>query len=695
MNAHVLSVVVALVCAAQATSAPRGSRQLPLNGAWRFTIDPQGRGEAQRWQDATPELRWDRVTVPHCWNADPRFPYTGVAWYRRNFQTPAGWSGLRARLRFGAVFYKAHVWVNGKSAGTHEGGYTPFEFDVTELLNPAAGENLVVVQVDNRWDDTTLPGSRPGSTPELEVYPWWEYGGLIRDVTLQAVPALSIATMKVESEPDLTRGTARVRVAVQLRNAGPEPATVNVSAEPSRDGASLSATYRRSQKLEIPAHDGATARLEFDLAAADVALWHPDTPRLYRMKVSAGDDELESSFGIRKIETRGTQLLLNGEPLKMAGANRPVDDPTYGSLEPAEVVERDLRLMKEAGLELMRIIHYAPDERVVEWADRHGMLLILEAGNWQLSPEQMDSPLMRARWRTQMGELVERDWNHPSVIAWSVGNEFASNTRSGIEWVRDGRDFVRSLDSSRLVTFASNRAAAASNRRPTDEASGLVDLVMINTYSSGAELARTFDHVHELWPDKPLLVSEYGARADAVNVYGEPMDGDASALSEQYFNDFLATVRARPWISGTSVWTFNDYRSRFPGTHADGYRWWGLVDAKRVKRPSYVWMRREMAPAVIGDLRSSANGVSVQLSSRSDFPAYTLRGYRLRWTWLDGQNRELSREEQALPVLAPGSAHTSAARPPSGAASVRLEVLRPTGFVMCDRNQVVPKQVAH
>jgi beta-glucuronidase len=671
-----LFATLLLACAEPAFAAPRAARQLTLNGDWRFTTDSQDQGEALRWHDAVPETGWDRVNVPHCWSVDPRFPYAGAAWYRRGFPTPSGWDGMRVRLRFGAVFYKARVWVNGKLAGAHEGGYTPFELDVTELLQPAGQANLLVVLVDNRWDYTTLPGARPGTTPQTQVYPWWDFGGIIRDVTLQAVPPLSIDTLKVEAEPDLASGTARIRIAVRLRNSGADASTVNVSAEPHRDGKPLDAAYRRQQALEVPAHGSATARLELQLIAPDVSLWHPDSPRLYTLKATAGDDELETSFGIRKLEARGSQLLLNGEPIRMAGANRPVDHPAFGSMEPAEVVERDLRLMKEAGLEMMRLIHYAPDPRVVEWADRHGMLLILEAGNWQLVPEQMDSPLMRARWQSQMREMVERDWNHPSVVAWSVGNEFLSDTPSGIAWVRDGREFVRSLDPTRFITFASDHAASPSNRRPTDEASHLVDLVMVNVYSSGAGLARALDHVHELYPDKPLLISEFGARADAVDVMGQPIEGDPAVIRDRYFQSSLAVIRARPWVSGASVWTFNDYRSRFPSTSPSGYRLWGLVDEQRRPRQIYRTLQREFTPAVIAKLEGSL----VTIAGRGDFPSYTLRGYSLRFSLLDGAGKTLQQSTLPVPTVQPGKTVAVRLPKPAGAASCRLQLIRPTGI---------------
>ena len=133
------------------------------------------------------------------------------------------------------------------------------------------------------------------------------------------------------------------------------------------------------------------------------------------------------------------------------------------------------------------------------------------------------------------------------------------------------------------------------------------------------------------------------------------------------------------------MWTFNDYRSRYPGTNPDGYRWWGLVDSKRHPRPAYAWVREEFSPAVLGELLTGSGRASIALTTRADFPAYTLRGYRLRWVWLDRTDGEVGSVEEALPDLAPGAGRQADAVIPAGAASLRLEVIRPTGFRMIDR----------
>jgi beta-glucuronidase len=225
----------------------------------------------------------------------------------------------------------------------------------------------------------------------------------------------------------------------------------------------------------------------------------------------------EATFGIRRFEVRGEELHLNGRPVRLGGANRPSDDPKFGLIEPVAVVERDLRLMKTAGMELQRINHHAPPPALLDLADRLGMLIVPEAGNWQLQPSQMDDPAIRADFQHQMRELVERDWNHPSVVAWSVGNEYASDTPAGVRWTKDMAAFVRTLDSSRPITFASYRAFRADLARPEDEGSQFVDFVSINSYAAADRLGAVLDLVHQRYPGKPIVISEFGLRNDKAS----------------------------------------------------------------------------------------------------------------------------------------------------------------------------------
>ncbi|CAA9325766.1 MAG: GH2 [uncultured Cytophagales bacterium] len=663
MLALPLALLLALPATAQYTI--RQPDAIPLHGAWHFTLDPAAVGEPEGWYRSDyPMGRWDQVPVPHCFSVDKRYLfYTGTAWYRRTFPWgPA--AGKRVRLHFDAAYYACRVWLNDRQAGTHEGGYTPFSFDVTDLLKE--GENTLAVSVDNNtWKRGTIPGAkdeyREADAPGGQFPGWMNYGGLVRPVYLTVEPEVYAENVKVEADPDLAKGTARLRLKIRIRNASGQPVSPKLAFRVEGNGKTVSANWK-VRTVSIPAGGTAVVEAETVLKAGDVKLWSPDEPNLYQLRVTLAGDTLTTPFGIRKVEVRNAQLLLNGKPLRAAGGNRVVDYPELGSLEPDWLVEKDLRLMKEAGMELSRLTHYTPSETVLDWADRNGMLIITEAGNWQLTPRQMDNDTIRAKFRTQFREMAERDWNHPSVIAYSVGNEYLSERAAGQRWTKDMIAYGRSLDATRLFTFASMRLNTMP-KNPADEASQYVDFVSTNTYGNHAAVLKK---IHELYPDKPILVSEYGRRADDA-------EGEAGQVS--YLAQFLADIRAMPYVMGAAWWSFNDYQSRYPGTNANGYRPWGLVGPERNPRPLYAAHRREMAPVTLrkvswlpgGDGR---HGLRVRITARNDFPSYAVRGYQLK------------AGPVALPIpdLQPGQSAELTIPVRGFARTLAVEIHKPTGF---------------
>lgn len=339
---------------------------LSLNGRWHFALDPLKLGDRYGWHlPETKVTRWDEVEVPHCWPVDPRYQYTGTAWYRRTFDVPRSWESKHVRLRFGAVFYKARVWINGELAGEHEGGYTPFVVEATAFLR-FGQSNAVVVAVNNEWSLDSLPGARPLPEPHYQVYPWWNYGGIVRPVTLEATPLVFVRQQKVEPEVHLEGPRAQVRVRVWVSNVTDEQITVSItgtlqrwSAEGLREVPGLS---KATTQTKVPPQGSVEATLDWQLEPGQVELWNLNRPALYVSQVEArpegGDPELadvhSARFGLRRVEVRSDGLYLNGELIRLAGANRPSDHPLFGLIEPDEVVHRDLELMKQAGLRLAR-----------------------------------------------------------------------------------------------------------------------------------------------------------------------------------------------------------------------------------------------------------------------------------------------------------------------------------------------------
>ncbi|MCX6216718.1 glycoside hydrolase family 2 TIM barrel-domain containing protein [Spirosoma sp.] len=667
MRQRLLFLVLITLCASAsfAQYTIRDPNAIPLHGEWRFALDPVDAGERGNWyRDDASLNRWEKVTVPHCFSVDPRFQfYTGTAWYRRTFpfqSTP----GKRVILHFDAAYYATSVWVNNRKVGTHEGGYTPFQFDITDFLQAESATgalNTIAVSVNNNtWKTTTIPGAKDNNLPES--FPGWlNYGGLIRPVYLTVEPEVYVENVKAEASPDLVKGTATLVLKTRIRNAGKQAITPKLAFRVEQNGKPVVLTWKQPAG-SVAAGQTTVLEAETVLKAADVKLWSVDQPTLYDLQVVSATDTVRTHFGIRKVEVRNAQLLLNGQPIKVAGGNRVVDHTGLGSLEPDWLVEKDMRLMKEAGMELHRLTHYTPSETVYDWADRNGMLIISEAGNWQLTPRQMDNDTMRTKFRQQFREMAERDWNHPSVIAYSVGNEYLSEQPAGQRWTKDMIAYARELDPTRLYTFASMRLNTLP-KKPEDEASQYCDFISTNTYGNHANILK---HIHSLYPDKPIFVSEYGTRADGK-------EGEAGQVT--HIEKFLADIRPLPYVVGASWWSFNDYLSRHDGTNPDGTRPWGLVRGDRSKRLLYKAHQTGMAPVTIEKVSWTTGGegvhnVTLRITARPDFPAYTLKKYQLK----------VDKMRLTIPDLQPGQ-QANLTLPVRGFdKTLTVEVIKPTGF---------------
>lgn len=673
-------------------AAPPQRQRFELSGHWRFFPDYPGQGEANDWHkpDAV-TTHWDSVEVPHIWNLEPRYEHTGAAWYRRTFPTPALKPGQRARLLFGAVFYRSKIWLNGTLLGEHEGGYTAFEFDATHALNQG-GDNLLAVMVDNSWNTETIPGSRVGGTPRDLTYPWWNWGGIKKPVHLEITPAVYVERQKIVASPDLAAGTAAVSVKVWVKNTTATVQQRRVRLRLRRPGAWNDAGLGEAT-VRLAPHATTMAEILIRLDVPNVALWDMDRPNLYEslVELDSGQDPPDAHlarFGIRRIEIRGAKLLLNGEPVSFGGANRSADHPRFGSMENHEVVDQDLRMMKQANMGLARILHYPCSQNLLDWADEHGFLIIGEAGNWGLPPQQLDSDVIREKWRSQTHEMIEQSWNHPSVIAWSAGNEYESDTPAGVRWTRDMITFMRGLDDSRLMTFISLGGKAFSKVKPEENSFHYADILCPNIYGNGS-LGEAMEILHKTWPDKPVFVTEFGWRADA---------SPSEQWRSEQFREAMTILRKYPFVIGASVWSWNDYKSRHYGTNPDGYRHWGLVTASREPRGAYWTLREEFSPVVIAgveiDRKSqglmASFAVRVNLEGRTDFPSRVVRNHEVVVLLVKADGGIAKRIREKVPELRPGQKLEIAVPVSpfdiSTAAKVRVEWVQPAGVVGLEKS---------
>lgn len=621
-----------------------GEGVIDLGGAWSFTTDAAAHGEADGYADpATDVSGWDTLPVPGNWDVHDRYgTYKGLGWYRTTFETGDldATAGERAWLRFGAVYWTADVWLNGQRLGGHVGGYTPFEFDVTDYL--VDGENTLVVAADNSFSQGA----------------WWSWGGISREVHLVKTAELGVLRQQITATPDPAAGTAEVASTVVLRNAGDADREVTVSgALASAEGAALvPAAGDLVRTVTVPAGGTTQVELTAQLAAGSFALWQLDDPRLYRLDVTLSADgspvhAVSDRFGIRSFVIDGTSFRLNGEKVKLAGANRVSDNPIDGNTEPVDFVRRDLDRMKAAGMDFTRIMHYPQSPELLDYADEIGMLLIAETPVWGGARNLLGEI---TQIQHEFREMVERDYNHPSVIAYSVANEIGSDSPAGIEYDRRMAEFSRQVDPSRYVTQVSNRIGGISNG--SQDGSQYMDFVSINMYGGFAAGA---DHAHAMYPNVPIFVSEYSPDGYTFGINRESVDFRTGTGSS------ADAFRSRDFVAGWSQWTYNDYRSDFSGSSPNLVRGWGDIDVWEREKRAFEQVRAANAPVAGFTLSGiSATGTGglglVHIEPRgaldADGPGRSLHGYTLSLRVSDADGDVVGGALIALSDIAPGAA---------------------------------------
>ncbi|WP_164863468.1 glycoside hydrolase family 2 TIM barrel-domain containing protein [Agromyces sp. LHK192] len=657
-----------------------GRSRISLDGDWAFRAEDLARasdpdapdvdGVAEGWHEpATDVSDWDTLSVPGNWSVHDRYGrYEGNGWYRRTFEpgSLSAAAGERASIRFGAVYDTATVWLNGARLGAHTGGYTPFEFDVTDYL--VDGENTLVVRADNSFQQGA----------------WWSWGGMSRSVELVKTGQVVIDRQQIVATPDLAAGTAHVASTVFLQNAGDEARSVSLRGRITDAATGSTVADGLHAEVEVPAGGSAQAVLAADLAPGAFQLWSMDDPNLYRLDVSLDspvdvDDAAQSDrFGIRTFEIDGTTMRLNGEVLKLAGANRVSDDPANGNVEPTWLVRRDLDRMKASGLNLARIMHYAQAPELLDYADEIGMLLIDEVPVWGGARDLVhDIPQIQQEFR----EMVERDFNHASVFAHSVANEIESRSWEGREFLRIMADYSHEIDPGRFVTHANNKAEFVS--APAQDGTQFMDFVSINLYGN---FAGATDKVHALYPDKPMFISEYSPDSFSFPTRREWLDFSTGA------DTTAQTFESRPFVFGWSQWTFNDYRSEFSGSSENLVRGWGNVDVWGRLKAAYDETQSANAPVrafALGDVAVAAGGglgvVSITPSGAvpADGPGNILRGYRVTLQAFDDTGAVVGGTLVDLPDLEPGAPAFEvpvAWDAQDAATRVRATLLSPTGY---------------
>jgi beta-glucuronidase len=572
---------------ATAVTNPGARHAVSLDGKWRTIVDPYENGyydyrlqpsndgyfRNAKPKDKSQLIEYDfdssaTLDVPGDWNSqrEDLFFYEGTVWYKRSFDYPVQ-PGTRLILYFGAANYEAIVYLNGEKLGTHTGGFTPFAFEVTGKVKPK--DNFVVVKVDNK--------RRRDGVPTVNT-DWWNYGGLTRGVSLIVVPETYLQDYFVQ----LQKGSPNI-VAGWVKLNGPR-ASQRVTVSLPEAGASAIVTTDAN----------GYAALSFP---AKLTLWSPESPKLYDVAIDAETETVHEAIGFRTIETRGTDILLNGKPIFLRGVSVHEEAPfRAGRAFSVEDARTLLGWAKEMGCNFVRLAHYPHNENMLREADRMGLLV------WSESPVywtiDWENKTTFANASNQVAESVARDKNRASIILWSVANETpvsAPRTAFLVKLVEQ----VRAADPTRLLTAAmehhSEGATPTANPVVINDPLGTVlDVLGCNEYIGWYDgMPEKADHT--TWKSnyqKPLIMSEFGADA-LYGLHGDPMAKFTEEYQEDVFRHQVRMLARIPILRGTTPWVLMDFRS--PRRSLPGIQDWfnrkGLVSVRGEKKKAFFVMQ--------------------------------------------------------------------------------------------------------
>ena len=502
----------------------RRDNWLNLNGVWEFRYDPDDLGEAGQWYHREHTGYDQRIVVPFPWQSassgQHNPAYRGIAWYRRPFDVPQAWSDQRVFLVFGAVDYWASVWVNGRQVGQHEGGYTPFAFDITDILNPNG--NIVVVRVADPANLREIPHGKQKSIP---ADPWQDCeftpsSGIWQTVWLEARPPSHFTA--VRSTPDVDGQCVHLELSVHGDARG--DATIAITVQPP-SGHALNA------HTTVSLTPGQTTTTAMTIPIADPQRWDIDTPNLYHvtlsLQASCGlPDVVDTYFGLRKVTVHDGKVWLNDHPLYLMSALDQGFWPDGIHTAPSdEALRADIVYAKRLGLNALRKHIKVEDPRFIYWADVLGLLLWCDAP----SPTEF-TELARQRLERDLRGMIERDYNHPAIIVWcpyneSWGFEFHLAINPTMQqWMAGLYDRVKTWDPTRLVVDNSGwshvKTDIADFHYYTDYAAEWRSITTI--FAREPDEATVLGHplfAHSsscfahgcFWQGEPLMMSEYGA----------------------------------------------------------------------------------------------------------------------------------------------------------------------------------------
>ena len=531
---------------------------MSLNGEWNYIVDVQEEGyydyrmnpmrngffinaKPKRPEDLI-EYDFDKsdvMQIPSDWNTkDERlFFYEGTVWFKKSFQA-VPMTDCKTLLYFGAVNYDCHVYVNGKKAGHHIGGFTAFNYDISDLL--VEGENTVIVKVDNKRHADAVP---------TQIFDWWNYGGITRDVKLVKVPMVYLEDYNLQLLKGEAKGKKR-QITFSAKLSKPEAGhTVTVSIPELK----LKKTFTTDA-------DGQVQSSIFNIQSKALQLWCPENPKLYRVDISLDTSTISDEIGFRTIETRDKQILLNGKPIFLKGISIHEEKANGGgranSVEDAQTL---LSWAQELGCNFVRLAHYPHNEYAVREAERMGIMVWSEIPcYWTIA---WTNPDTYANAQRQLTDMILRDQNRANIIIWSIANETPHSAERD-QFLGRLAQHARSLDQSRLISMAMEVTGASNYKnRLHDNMHEFVDVVSFNQYIGWYRDVNDAPKMEwEIPYDKPVIVSEFGGGAK-YGLHGAVNQRWTEEFQENLYIQNTAMLDKIDGLCGTTPWILKDFRS--------------------------------------------------------------------------------------------------------------------------------------
>ncbi|WP_240347876.1 glycoside hydrolase family 2 protein [Longitalea arenae] len=572
---------IAEIVSAQTAMINIQSRNLTsLNGEWSVIIDPTGSGQWQQvWLEKKPQKKTDFfeysfqgapvLKVPGDFNSQlcELTYYEGTVWYKKEFNYTIQ-TGRRLFLHFGAINYSADVYLNGEKIGSHEGGFTPFQFEITGKVK--AGSNAIVVKVNNMRHKNGLPGLG---------YDWLNYGGMTRDVHLIETGNTYIEDYSIQ----LKKGSLNTVLGWVRLNGMRSAQNIRIKIP------ELKILYKARTDNE------GVAKVEFSSA---FELWSPESPKRYMVIIETETDTVVDNIGFRSIEVKGSKVLLNGKQIFLKAVNIHEENPNKGtrafSKEDAVLL---LNTAKELGCNLVRLAHYPHNEHMVKEAEKMGLMVWSEMPVYQ-HIEFADSSVV-PKMEIMLQEMIRRDRNRCAVTIWSLSNETYPGTPGRNKALAELTKKCKAIDSARLTTHVINTQRYENNSFDVwDTLHRHADIISINEYIGwyipwqGLPAAAKWKLV---CPEKPVFIAEFGGEALYGNRH-EPPD-EAAYWTEDYqakiYTDQIEMFNTIPNLCGVCPWLLFDYRSlgRMHPVYQKGYNRKGLLSDKGDKKKAWYIMK--------------------------------------------------------------------------------------------------------